>query len=71
MTSRRDFLRGCLAGGAAAASAVLPETACARDTRDRRGTNQRSETMYSVTQARKGPMIHRSMRPSTATMVTK
>lgn len=32
MTTRRDFLRGCLAGGAAAASAVLPETACARDT---------------------------------------
>ena len=35
MTSRRDFLRGCLAGGAAAASAVLPETACARDTLQR------------------------------------
>ena len=31
MTSRRNFLRSCLAGGVAAASAVLPETACARD----------------------------------------
>ncbi|NTV68835.1 MAG: hydrogenase 2 operon protein HybA [Azonexaceae bacterium] len=35
MTSRRNFLRGCLAGGAAAASAVLPEPACARDTLQR------------------------------------
>ena len=30
--SRRNFLKGCLAGGAAAAVAVAPETACARDT---------------------------------------
>jgi Fe-S-cluster-containing dehydrogenase component len=29
--SRRDFLKGCLAGGAAVATAVLPETAGARD----------------------------------------
>ena len=35
MTSRRDYLRGSLAGGAAAASAELPETACARDTLQR------------------------------------
>ena len=35
MTTRRDFLRGCLAGGAAAATAVLPETASARDTLQR------------------------------------
>jgi Fe-S-cluster-containing dehydrogenase component len=35
MASRRDFLRGCLAGGAAAASAVLPETAAARDSLER------------------------------------
>ena len=30
--SRRSFLKGCLAGGAAAAVTVAPETACARDT---------------------------------------
>ncbi|NJD26152.1 MAG: hydrogenase 2 operon protein HybA [Betaproteobacteria bacterium] len=35
MASRRDFLRGCLAGGAAAATAVLPETAAARDSLER------------------------------------
>ena len=33
--SRRNFLKGCLAGGAAAAVAVAPETACARDTLQR------------------------------------
>ena len=27
MTTRRDFLRGCLAGGAAAAATVVPVTA--------------------------------------------
>ena len=35
MTTRRDFLRGCLAGGAAAAATVVPEVACARDTLQR------------------------------------
>lgn len=35
MTTRRNFLRGCLAGGAAAAASVVPETACARDTLQR------------------------------------
>lgn len=30
--SRRDFLKGCLAGGAVAATAIVPETAAARDT---------------------------------------
>jgi Fe-S-cluster-containing dehydrogenase component len=35
MTTRRDFLRGCLAGGAAAATAVVPEAASARETLQR------------------------------------
>lgn len=35
MTTRRDFLRGCLAGGAAAATAAVPEVASARDTLQR------------------------------------
>ncbi|MGE5471935.1 MAG: hydrogenase 2 operon protein HybA [Bacteroidota bacterium] len=35
MTTRRNFLKGCLAGGAAAAAAVVPETAGARDTLQR------------------------------------
>ena len=32
MTTRRAFLRGCLAGGAAAATAMAPQAASARDT---------------------------------------
>src|SRR5262245_50842747 len=35
MTSRRNFLKGCLAGGAAAAAAVMPEAASARETHER------------------------------------
>jgi Fe-S-cluster-containing dehydrogenase component len=34
-TSRRNFLKGCLAGGAAVATASVPETAAARDTLSR------------------------------------
>jgi Fe-S-cluster-containing dehydrogenase component len=35
MTTRRDFLRGCLAGGAVAATAAAPAPALARDTHER------------------------------------
>lgn len=35
MTTRRNFLKGCLAGTAAAAATVVPEAASARDTHER------------------------------------
>jgi len=35
MNSRRNFLKGCLAGGAVAAAAVVPDTAAARETHER------------------------------------
>ncbi len=46
-------------------------SACSAPTLPRRGTNQRSASAYSASQARNGPSSHRSNAPTTAIIVTK